>query len=162
MTKKTDTTTAKKKTAKNTATKTVKKKTAKAADSSSAIKKELEKTQSQLHDLQEDNVQLKEKLSKIEEKLEEIPHQRENTARSWDDQVMHGLCRIARAWSDYGPVIIIVLFLLMIVAWISPWDGFFTLCFTLLMVWVFIVSLGMAKSNIKNRFDEALYKVRNK
>lgn len=160
MAKKPGTTTAKKKTAKKTVKKTVKKATTKAADANSKIKKELEKTQSQLHDLQEDNEQLKEKLSKIEEKLDS--QQAENRERSWDGHVMHGLCRIARAWSDYGPVIIIVLFLLMIVAWISPWDGFFTLCFTLLMAWVFVASLGVAKSNIKNRFDEALYKARNK
>lgn len=160
MAKKPDTTTAKKKTAKKTVKKTVKKTTAKAANTNSKIKKDLEKTQSQLHELQEDNAQLKEKLSKIEEKLDS--QQAENKERSWDEKVMHGLCRIARAWSDYGPVIIIGLFLLMIVAWISPWDGFFTLCFTLLMVWVFITSLGVAKSNIKNRFDEALYKTRGK
>ncbi|MBN4073900.1 MAG: hypothetical protein COC05_02695 [Gammaproteobacteria bacterium] len=161
MTRKTDTTTLKK--TGKTVKKTAKKSIAKADDPGAVVKKELEKTQSQLHELQDDNVQLKEKLSQLEERINtEISHRSADDSHSWDEKVAHGLCRIARAWSDYGPVIIIGLFVLMLIAWIGPWDGLFKLCFTLLMVWVFVASLGVAKSNIKNRFNEALYQIRRK
>lgn len=158
MTKKTDATAVP---GKKAAKKTVRKSTPNTVEPSAEIKKEVEKTRSQLHELQDDNEQLKARLSQLEERLEnEVSHRDISDDRSWDEKVTHGLCRIARAWSDYGPVIIIVLFVLMIAAWIGPWDGFFKLCFTLLMVWVFVASLGLAKSNIKNRFDEALYQIR--
>ncbi len=141
--------------------KTVKKSASKVVVSGAAVKKELEKTQSQLHDLQDDNAYLKEKLTQLEERLEDEVSQRvADDDRTWDEKVTQGLCRVARAWSDYGPVIIIVLFVFMIIAWIASWGGLFKLCFTLLMVWVFSASLGVAKSQIKNRFDEALYQIR--
>ncbi len=152
-------------TKKNSTTKkkTAKKSTAKVATTGTRLEKKLEKTQAQLHALQADNASLKEKLSQLEQKLDsEVFHRPINGARSWDEKVMAGLCRIARVWSDYGPIIIIVLFLLMLVAWIGPWDGLFKFCFTLLMFWLFTATLGVAKSNIEHRFDEALYQIRNK
>jgi len=161
MTKKIDTTVTPKKKSK-TVKKIAKKNTPKVTSSGATVKKELEKTQSQLHDVQDDNAQLKKKLTQLEEKLEGKTSRRVDDERSWDEKAMQGLCRIARAWSDYGPVIIIVLLVLMIVAWIVSWGGLFKLCFTLLMVWIFSVSLGLAKSQIKNRYDEALYQIRKK
>ncbi len=161
MTKKIDTTATPKKKSK-TMQKIIKKNTLKVTSSGATVKKELEKTQSQLHDLQDDNAHLKEKLAQLEEKLEGKISHRVDDERSWDEKVMQGLCRIACAWSDYGPVIIIALLALMVVAWIVSWGGLFKLCFTLLMVWIFSVSLGMAKSQIKNRYDEALYQIRKK
>ncbi|MBL4850697.1 MAG: hypothetical protein JKY90_00215 [Gammaproteobacteria bacterium] len=161
MTKKTDTTTTSEKTSKPVK-KTAKKSTSKTTISAATVKKELEKTQSQLHDLQDDNAHLKEKLTQLEEELEGKTSHRVDDERSWDEKVIQGLCRIVRAWSDYGPVIIIVLLALMVVAWIVSWGGLFKLCFTLLMAWLFSVSLGLAKSQIKNRYDEALYQIRKK
>lgn len=161
MTRKTGTTTLKK--TSKTVKKTAKKSTAKADGTSVMVKMELEKTRSQLQELQDDNIRLKEKLSQLEERINaEVSHRSAGDSHSWDEKVAHGLCRIARAWSDYGPVIVITLFVLMLIAWIGPWDGLFKLFFTLLMVWVFVASLGVAKSNIKNRFDEALYQIRRK
>ena len=106
MTKKTDTTTTSEKTSKPVK-KTAKKSTSKTTISAATVKKELEKTQSQLHDLQDDNAHLKEKLTQLEEELEGKTSHRVDDERSWDEKVIQGLCRIVRAWSDYGPVIIL-------------------------------------------------------
>lgn len=146
-----------------TVTKTAKKKSvAKTAPANASAKKELEETRQQIQGLQEDNAQLKEELLRLEARLEqELARQSAEDSRSWDEKLAHGLCRFSQAWSDYGPIIIIGLFILMIIAWIGPWDGLFTFCFTLLMAWVFMTSLAMAKSNIKNHFDQAVYKIRS-
>ncbi len=128
------------------------------ASKESVLEEELKQTKSQLHDLEEDNAHLKDKVSELEQ---EVAHNVELANRSWDEKLADGFFALGQRWSDYGPIIIIGLFLLMLITWLFSWGGLFKFCFTLLMLWVFVTSLGVAKSNIKNHFDRALYKIRS-
>ncbi len=119
---------------------------------------QLQKTEAQLRDLQQDNDHLKEKVSQLET---EVEHYTQLANRSWDEKLADGFSNFGQRWGDYGPIVILVLIVLTVFTWLVSWSGLFKLCFTLLMLWVFVTSLSVAKSNVQSHFERALYKLRN-
>lgn len=132
-------------------------------DVNASITEELAETRAELDALREDNSRLTAQLSAFEQRLDEAlnPSTGKHGSPVWDERLAGALRRLGQGWSDYGPLIVIALFLLMIVGWLTSWNGLFRVTFTLLMLWLFTVSLGWARSRIRTSYASAVLRLRS-